>query len=280
MTRRAVSRACGHRNVEGRAWSQAYPRWYAAFKANRNERNHDALVCLDCGTWLPLGPSADDDERVRIEVRAAELVAAGGPDRHCERCGWDMHRHGFYCAPSSGHDEADFHAGWLAREITTHTAQRGEGELKERRAQDLTNEEREALWRARECVMAGCRHDPSHVRRCSRFIMEHGAALNTGFLSMSWVACLNCGTWLPLGESNDAPDEVKVEMAAAAKVTGPGWMVDPHAESLAFAHGWNGHISSYAGEDALWMTDDYAVGYLAHAIADHDHDRITEHGND
>jgi hypothetical protein len=124
MTRRAVSRACGHRNVEGRAWSQAHPRWYAAFKANRNERNHDALVCLDCGTWLPLGPSADDDERVRIEVRAAELVAAGGPDRHCERCGWDMHRHGFYCAPSSGHDEADFHAGWLAREITTHTAQR------------------------------------------------------------------------------------------------------------------------------------------------------------
>jgi hypothetical protein len=114
----------------------------------------------------------------------------------------------------------------------------------------------------------------------------HESSLLGGTFGPGWATvvgqskCAGCGETMPLGPSNDAPDEVQVEIAAAAKVTGPGWMVDPHAESLAFAHGWNGHISSYAGEDALWMTDDYAVGYLAHAIADHDHDRITEHGND
>jgi hypothetical protein len=92
------------------------------------------------------------------------------------------------------------------------------------------------------------------------------------------LVCIDCGFWLSLGESNDAPDEVKVEMEAAAKVTGPGWMVDPHAESLAFAHGWNNHVSIWPGEGRLWQTAEYAVGYLARCI--HDHDRITEHGND
>lgn len=31
-------------------------------------------TCSSCGSWLPLGPANDDDERVRVEARAAELA--------------------------------------------------------------------------------------------------------------------------------------------------------------------------------------------------------------
>jgi hypothetical protein len=31
--------------------------------------------CLDCGAWLSLGPANDDDDRVKVELRAAELAA-------------------------------------------------------------------------------------------------------------------------------------------------------------------------------------------------------------
>ena len=35
----------------------------------------EQLRCLMCGAWMSLGPSADDDERVKIEIQAAYFVA-------------------------------------------------------------------------------------------------------------------------------------------------------------------------------------------------------------
>ena len=31
--------------------------------------------CIDCGAWLPLGPSNDEPDAVKVEMRAAELAA-------------------------------------------------------------------------------------------------------------------------------------------------------------------------------------------------------------
>ena len=36
--------------------------------------------CERCGAWLSLGPSSDDSEPVRIEMRAAELAAEWDPN--------------------------------------------------------------------------------------------------------------------------------------------------------------------------------------------------------
>jgi hypothetical protein len=35
-------------------------------------------------------------------------------------------------------------------------------------------------------------------------------------LELSYLECLDCGDWLPLGESNDSPPEVQIEIALAA----------------------------------------------------------------
>lgn len=32
--------------------------------------------CNRCGEWLSLGPASDDDERVRVEIAAAEMVTS------------------------------------------------------------------------------------------------------------------------------------------------------------------------------------------------------------
>lgn len=34
----------------------------------------DRLVCNSCGFWLPMGPSADEDPRVAVEILAAHLA--------------------------------------------------------------------------------------------------------------------------------------------------------------------------------------------------------------
>jgi hypothetical protein len=71
-----MPRKCKHENVTGRAWSKAYPRWYAEFKSTKElPAIADALVCNSCGAWLPLGPSDETDERVAVEIRAAHIAA-------------------------------------------------------------------------------------------------------------------------------------------------------------------------------------------------------------
>lgn len=69
-----------------------------------------------------LGPSNDDSDAVRMEIRAAEIARqyeSGGNDMFSpvERAGWNCH--------ARGHGIAEEHcdawwSGWLARELVTH----------------------------------------------------------------------------------------------------------------------------------------------------------------
>ena len=43
------------------------------------------LMCRHCGAWLSLGPANEDSEAVRIEMRAAEMLACHEMDNRC-RC--------------------------------------------------------------------------------------------------------------------------------------------------------------------------------------------------
>lgn len=91
-------------------------------------------VCQDCGAWLSLGPSNDDSEAVRVEMRAAELAAdlvdddhkrtvfSGGGSTSDECWGWFL-----YDRYISANDVTATHvlsdaglAGYLARCIATH----------------------------------------------------------------------------------------------------------------------------------------------------------------
>lgn len=78
--------------------------------------------CFDCASYIPLGPSNDADERVQIEIRAAEIAGTlkvtDVPSLNgCESHGWEAHANGMkpvLCV------HKDFNAGHLAREIVTH----------------------------------------------------------------------------------------------------------------------------------------------------------------
>lgn len=68
---------------------------------------------------LSLGPSNDDSEQVRIEIRAAEIAADGGPNTESanfEAYGWLLHQAGGPVLWTNQHEAA----GYLARCITTH----------------------------------------------------------------------------------------------------------------------------------------------------------------
>jgi hypothetical protein len=94
---------------------------------------------------------------------------------------------------------------------------------------------------------------------------------NTWCLIEDRIVCQDCGAWLSLGESNDAPDEVQVEMRAAM-------LADPTQDIAYFEddefHGWVDWHRDQRPLDTLM----YWAGYLAAEIQHHD--RITEHGND
>ncbi len=79
--------------------------------------------CVDCGEWLSLGPSNDDSDAVRVEIRAAEIAAKAGLFRRPqgdigEDIGWEIAYQDF--AHSALVNDAQ-RAGWLAREIWTHS---------------------------------------------------------------------------------------------------------------------------------------------------------------
>ncbi len=90
----------------------------------------DAKRCADCGAWLPLGPSNDEPEAVKVEIRAAELAARVDEQRVRDR--WQlMSDVGFDGAEIAGWIENKYdseklpeqfgeHAGYLARCIVTH----------------------------------------------------------------------------------------------------------------------------------------------------------------
>lgn len=78
----------------------------------------DCCVCLHCGAWLPLGPSNDEDERVKVEMRAAELVVIVPDSLEETILEWAGRRHFV-----EGHEEPNSfggQAGWLAAAIATH----------------------------------------------------------------------------------------------------------------------------------------------------------------
>jgi len=93
---------------------------------------HECNICDDCGEWLSLGPSNDDSEAVRIEIRAAQLAAD-------DECIWSPEEiGGGYVAAcwepgvpfSDRLDSSEQHAGYLAWLITHDDEQRAASEVR------------------------------------------------------------------------------------------------------------------------------------------------------
>jgi hypothetical protein len=121
MTRRAVSRACGHRNVFTYYWIGNS--WISLFGDSKNAHRRR---CADCRRFIPLGPSNDAPDEVQVEMRAAELAAAWEPENGvhglttgCEHTGWDGWP---YRQPRC----TDEHTGFLAAQIRNHERDLGE----------------------------------------------------------------------------------------------------------------------------------------------------------
>jgi hypothetical protein len=122
MTRRAVSRACGHRNTRIGMWRAGAQDWLD----NTWCLIEDRIVCQDCGAWLSLGESNDAPDEVKVEMRAAMLAAAWEPENGvhglttgCEHTGWDGWP---YRQPRC----TDEHTGFLAAQIRNHERDLGE----------------------------------------------------------------------------------------------------------------------------------------------------------
>lgn len=78
--------------------------------------------CDSCGATLPLGPSNDDSDAVRVEIRAAEIAASkrGEPGYlrgESEVSGWTDH---WMCGDLMDEEPWEWAAGWISREISTH----------------------------------------------------------------------------------------------------------------------------------------------------------------
>lgn len=72
--------------------------------------------CASCNAQFSLGPSNDDSDAVRVEMRAAEL-ATGGAMMPCESTGYVDHPNS---TSGSVETNAGRQSGWLASEIETH----------------------------------------------------------------------------------------------------------------------------------------------------------------
>lgn len=85
-------------------------------------------VCALCRSPLSLGPAADDSEQVKVEIRAAEIIA--GVMTNIEITDWQiaigMAAHDADNDPPTGGLAWMWHAGWLARAMWRHHAA-GEG---------------------------------------------------------------------------------------------------------------------------------------------------------
>ena len=134
---------CKHADQQWYAWwqpgeiSPLLGTWHAFIQEVDGEP--DKKLCLDCGTWLPLGPS--DEEPVAAEIRAAELAARVTEQRARGKSPF-LSDIGFDSAEIAGWIECQYdseklpeqpgeHAGYLARAIIEHNHARssgGEGE--------------------------------------------------------------------------------------------------------------------------------------------------------
>lgn len=90
--------------------------------------------------------------------------------------------------------------------------------------------------------------------------------------------CDDCGAWLSLGDSNDSPEEVQIEIRAAAlawhivdilPLRMQGWTTDEE-------HGWRDHLDGDRVGDCRCrdlcgdVARNWHAGYLARAIATHE----------
>lgn len=80
-------------------------------------------------------------------------------------------------------------------------------------------------------------------------------------LELSWRECLDCGTWLPMGPSNDSPEAVAIEIRAAE-------LADKWSEYEYLPGTDRFDWCPTAGSDGLCGSCESL--YLAHAIAHHD----------
>ena len=82
-------------------------------------------LCSVCWGYGALGESNDADERVGVEIRAAEIAATLAATQvpvlnECERHGWECHANAGTAFPILC-EARDFHAGWLARVIAENS---------------------------------------------------------------------------------------------------------------------------------------------------------------
>jgi hypothetical protein len=109
---------CRHGVVFARMWLSG--EWVVLMG---DEDGADARRCSSCREWLSLGESNDDDPRVAVEVRAAELAARRGFGSFancgagCERCGFVTHKNDMKDMPVLC-DARQFNAGYLVGCIT------------------------------------------------------------------------------------------------------------------------------------------------------------------
>jgi hypothetical protein len=129
MTRRAVSRACGHR-LQFFTGAIVYAPHESSLLGGTFGPGWATVVgqskCARCGETMPLGPSNDAPDEVQVEMRAAELAAAWEPENGvhglttgCEHTGWDGWP---YRQPRC----TDEHTGFLAAQIQNHERDLGE----------------------------------------------------------------------------------------------------------------------------------------------------------
>jgi hypothetical protein len=82
--------------------------------------------------------------------------------------------------------------------------------------------------------------------------------------------CLRCNEWLPLGPANDAPAEVAIEVRAAEIAVSVDYgCFLRHVSCIddCAGCGWRDRRADYT---PMFTTGDYAAGYLARCIHDHD----------
>ena len=116
--------------------------------------------------------------------------------------------------------------------------------------------------------MKRCRHENADHVLAGQFTMLSDGTIVDALVEQ--LRCLDCGAWLSLGPSNDAPAQVQVEIRAAslaASLTRLGailaWQFNPH-EWDEERRGW-----SMAETNMQQHTNAWHAGYLARVIATH-----------
>lgn len=115
---------CKHRIVDRRYWHN--DRWCD----DVHNGEPCAVVCIFCREWLPIGQSNDEDPRVAVEIRAAEIAAGVKPAvnpaiAYAASCGYDDKQTPFAWGCGWVGLENAWLAGYLAREIVEHDKEAG-----------------------------------------------------------------------------------------------------------------------------------------------------------